>query len=332
AGVAVADDFLDSGVIVTADGRTAEARFRMDATPGDLIDGAPLVVLVNGGSASASEIVAGALKDHGRALLIGRRTYGKGSVQTVMPLNHGGAVKLTTSRYFTPSGTSIHGKGIIPDLVEEGPGIAPAELLTARGSPALADRDGHVRVALSIYPILFAVIFAETGLVVTPFLPGDSLLFAVGALAAVDRSGTLQAPLASVTLGAAAVLGNTVNYSIGRAIGPPAFSGRYRLLKVQYLRRTEEFFRRHGAMAILVSRFLPVIRTCAPFVAGVGRMPFARFLVYTLAGGFAWVLLFVWGGYLFGNIPLVKEHFGVVTLLIVAVSLVPLASALWRRS
>src|SRR5437667_444284 len=148
AGVAVADDFLDSGVIVTADGRTAEARFRMDATPGDLIDGAPLVVLVNGGSASASEIVAGALKDHGRALLIGRRTYGKGSVQTVMPLNHGGAVKLTTSRYFTPSGTSIHGKGIIPDLVEEGPGIAPAELLTARGSPALADRDGDVRVAL----------------------------------------------------------------------------------------------------------------------------------------------------------------------------------------
>jgi carboxyl-terminal processing protease len=148
AGVAVADDFLDSGVIVTADGRTAEARFRMDATPGDLIDGAPLVVLVNGGSASASEIVAGALKDHGRALLVGRRTYGKGSVQTVMPLTHGGAVKLTTSRYFTPSGTSIHGKGIIPDVVEEGPGLAPAELLTGKGTPALADRDGDVRVAL----------------------------------------------------------------------------------------------------------------------------------------------------------------------------------------
>jgi carboxyl-terminal processing protease len=148
AGVAVADDFLDSGVIVTADGRTAEARFRMDATPGDLIDGAPLVVLVNGGSASASEIVAGALKDHGRALLVGRRTYGKGSVQTVMPLTHGGAVKLTTSRYFTPSGTSIHGKGIIPDVVEEGPGPAPAELLTAKGTPPLAARDGDVRVAL----------------------------------------------------------------------------------------------------------------------------------------------------------------------------------------
>jgi membrane-associated protein len=188
------------------------------------------------------------------------------------------------------------------------------------------------RYELWIYPILFAVIFAETGLVVTPFLPGDSLLFAVGALAAVDGSGTLSAPLASLTLGAAAVLGNTVNYSIGRAIGPPAFSGRYRLLKVEYLRRTEEFFRCYGALAIVLSRFMPVIRTCAPFVAGVARMSYARFLGYNLAGGFAWVLLFVWGGYLFGNVPLVKAHFGVVTLIIIAVSLVPLAGAIFRRS
>ena len=186
------------------------------------------------------------------------------------------------------------------------------------------------RVDLWIYPILFAVIFCETGLVVTPFLPGDSLLFAVGALAAVDRTGTLQAPLASVTLGVAAVLGNTVNYSIGRAIGPPAFSGRYRLLKVQYLRRTEEFFRRHGAMAILVSRFVPIIRTCAPFVAGVGRMPYARFLAYNLAGGFAWVLVFVWGGYLFGNIPIVKHNFGLVTIFIILVSLLPMVVAFIR--
>jgi carboxyl-terminal processing protease len=146
-GVAVADDFLDSGVIVTADGRTPEARFRMDATPGDLIDGAPLVVLVNGGSASASEIVAGALKDHGRALLIGRRTYGKGSVQTVVPLAHGGAVKLTTSRYFTPSGASIQGKGIIPDIVEDGSGENSGD--TARGAAPLAVRDEDVRVALN---------------------------------------------------------------------------------------------------------------------------------------------------------------------------------------
>jgi membrane-associated protein len=182
-----------------------------------------------------------------------------------------------------------------------------------------------------IYPILFAVIFAETGLVVTPFLPGDSLLFAVGALAAVDTSGTLGAPLVSLTLGAAAVLGNTVNYSIGRAIGPPAFSGRYRVLKVEYLHRTEAFFRRHGALAIVLSRFIPIIRTCAPFVAGVARMPYGRFLAYNFAGGFGWVLLFVWGGYLFGNVPLVRAHFGVVTLAIIALSLLPFVHALLRR-
>src|SRR5690348_12147374 len=188
-----------------------------------------------------------------------------------------------------------------------------------------------VHVDLWIYPILFAVIFAETGLVVTPFLPGDSLLFAVGALAAVDTSGTLRAPVASLALGTAAVLGNTVNYGIGRAIGPPAFSGRYRWLKVEYLHRTEEFFLRYGGMAVLVSRFMPIVRTCLPFVAGVGCMPFARFLAYNVVGGFSWVLLFIWGGYLFGNIPFVKQHFGLVTLAIVAASLIPLILALRRR-
>jgi membrane-associated protein len=183
-----------------------------------------------------------------------------------------------------------------------------------------------------IYPILFAVIFCETGLVVTPFLPGDSLLFAVGALAAVDTSGTLTAPLASAVLCVAAVLGNIANYGAGRIIGPPAFSGRYRLLRVEYLRRTEEFFRRHGGMAIALSRFMPIVRTCAPFVAGIGRMPWRRFLAYNLLGGVSWVLLFIWGGYLFGNVPLVKEHFGLVTLGIVGVSLLPAAAAWWRRS
>jgi membrane-associated protein len=182
-----------------------------------------------------------------------------------------------------------------------------------------------------LYPILFAVIFCETGLVVTPFLPGDSLLFACGALAAVDTSGTLRAPLLTGVLGAAAVLGNISNYAIGRFIGPPAFSGRYRLLKVEYLRRTEEFFRRYGGSAILLSRFLPIIRTCAPFVAGVGRMPYARFLGFNFFGGILWVVVFIWGGYLFGNIPLVKQNFGLVTLLIVAASLVPLAVAAWRQ-
>jgi membrane-associated protein len=182
-----------------------------------------------------------------------------------------------------------------------------------------------------IYAILFFVIFAETGLVVTPFLPGDSLLFAVGALAAVDTSGTLSAPFAFVLLAAAAILGNTVNYSIGRAIGPAAFSGRHRLLKQEYLRRTEEFFARYGAWAVFLSRFMPIIRTFAPFVAGVGRMPAARFLAYNLAGALAWVVLFLWGGYLFGNIPLVKNNFGVVTIVIIAVSLLPVAGLLLQR-
>jgi membrane-associated protein len=187
------------------------------------------------------------------------------------------------------------------------------------------------RVALWIYPILFAVIFAETGLVVTPFLPGDSLLFGIGALAAIDTTGTLNAPVIFVVLAVAAVLGNTLNYAIGRAVGPPAFSGRYRLLKVEYLRRTEAFFRRHGGRAVALSRFIPIIRTCMPFVAGIGRMPYARFQGYNIIGGVSWVLLFLGGGYLFGNVPLVKRNFGLVTILIIAVSLIPVAAAFLRR-
>ena len=187
------------------------------------------------------------------------------------------------------------------------------------------------RVDFWIYPILFAVIFCETGLVVTPFLPGDSLLFAVGALSAIDTSGTLRAPLLTLLLAAAAVLGNMANYGVGRAIGPPAFSGRYRLLKVDYLRQTEAFFQRHGGFAVFLSRFLPIFRTLVPFVAGIGRMPYARFFGYNLLGGTVWVVLFIWGGYLFGNIPLVRNNFGVVTILIVIVSLLPLAVAYLRR-
>jgi len=181
-----------------------------------------------------------------------------------------------------------------------------------------------------VYLILFVIIFAETGLVVTPFLPGDSLLFAAGALSAVDTSGTLSAPLVSLVLVIAAVAGNTTNYHAGRWIGPQAFSGKYRFLKVEYLHRTEAFFAKYGSMTIVMSRFVPIIRTCAPFVAGIGRMPYGRFLAYNLVGGFGWVLCFIWGGYLFGNIPLVKRNFGVVTLCIVAASLIPLALALRR--
>ena len=179
-----------------------------------------------------------------------------------------------------------------------------------------------------IYGIVFALIFAETGLVVTPFLPGDSLLFAIGALAAVDTTGTLHAPLMWLLVCVAAILGNTSNYAIGRALGPRAFSGRMRLLRPQHLRRTEEFFVRHGAATILLSRFLPLLRTFAPFVAGVGRMRYATFQGYNIAGGLAWGSLFIWGGYLFGNIPLVRNNFGLVTLGIIGVSLLPLIWAL----
>jgi membrane-associated protein len=182
-----------------------------------------------------------------------------------------------------------------------------------------------------IYAILFLIIFAETGFVVTPFLPGDSLLFAVGALAAVDDTGTLAAPAASIVLAVAAVLGNTANYHIGRAIGPPAFSGRYRFLKLDHLKRTESFFQRYGGMTIVISRYMPIVRTFAPFVAGVGRMPYARFQAYNIGGGVSWVMLFVWGGFLFGNIPVVKNNFGIVTILIIVASVLPVGIAMMKK-
>jgi membrane-associated protein len=182
-----------------------------------------------------------------------------------------------------------------------------------------------------IYAILFLIIFAETGFVVTPFLPGDSLLFAVGALAAVDSSGTLQPLLAWALLAVAAIVGNTVNYAIGAYVGPRAFSGQIPLLKVDYLRRTEQFFERHGGKTIFLSRYVPIIRTCAPFVAGVGRMEYARFQFHNVVGGITWVGLFILGGYLFGNVPLVKNNFGVVTILIIVLSLVPVALSLRKR-
>lgn len=182
-----------------------------------------------------------------------------------------------------------------------------------------------------VYLILFAIVFAETGFVVTPFLPGDSLLFAAGALAAVDTSGTLTPELLSVTLVVAAIAGNTTNYHFGRWIGAPAFSGKYRFLKVDYLKRTESFFEKHGSMTIVLSRFAPIIRTCAPFVAGVARMPYGRFQAYNVAGALAWVLSFTWAGYFFGNIPFIKDNFGLVTIGIVVVSLIPVAWVALRK-
>ena len=184
---------------------------------------------------------------------------------------------------------------------------------------------------LWIYAILFLIVFAETGLVVTPWLPGDSLLFAVGALTAIDTSGTLTLPWVIGLLITAAILGNSCNYAIGRSIGPPAFSGRYRLLKVEYLERTEMFFNKHGGKTVVLSRFLPILRTFAPFVAGVGRMDYGRFQLYNVVGAFSWVLTFVIGGYLFGNIPIIRDNFGVVTVIIIVGSLIPVAVIALRR-
>jgi carboxyl-terminal processing protease len=146
---AVADDFLEAGTIVSAEGRLREARFRMEATPGDLAAGVPIVVLVNGSSASASEILAAALSQNGRATLVGRRTYGKGTVQTIMPLSSGEALKLTTSRYFTPSGASINGIGISPDVELRGAESAPAVVDAPDAEPTLARRDTQVAAALA---------------------------------------------------------------------------------------------------------------------------------------------------------------------------------------
>jgi membrane-associated protein len=179
-----------------------------------------------------------------------------------------------------------------------------------------------------IYGILFLIVFCETGLVVTPWLPGDSLLFAVGALAAIDTSGTLSAPVVSALLIVAAVLGNSTNYAIGRWIGPQAFSGKYRFLKVDYLHRTQAYFNDHGGKTVVLSRFMPIIRTFAPFVAGIGHMHYGRFQMFNVGGALLWVLLFVFGGYFFGNIPVIKNNFGIVTIVIIVASLVPIALVL----
>jgi len=174
------------------------------------------------------------------------------------------------------------------------------------------------------YGILFLIIFCETGLVVTPFLPGDSLLFAVGALAAVDQTGTLNVFALWLPLILAAVLGNEVNFRIGNYIGPRAFSGTVRFLKREYLLKTQAFYDKHGGKTIVLSRFMPIIRTFAPFVAGVGRMAPGKFFINNLLGGFAWVSAFVWGGYLFGNVPFIKNNFGMVTIGIILLSLIPI--------
>ncbi len=173
------------------------------------------------------------------------------------------------------------------------------------------------------YLVLFLVIFCETGLVVTPYLPGDSLLFAAGAIAANPKMH-IDATTLFIVLAAAAILGDTVNYWIGAYIGPRAFTGKVRFLKKEYLDRTHRFFEKYGGKAIVLARFVPIVRTFAPFVAGIGAMNYSKFIVYNVVGGVAWVALFLWGGFWFGGQPWVKAHFSIVILAIVVISVLPM--------
>ena len=178
-----------------------------------------------------------------------------------------------------------------------------------------------------IYALLFLIIFLETGVVVTPFLPGDSLLFATGALAAagvIDVVGILS------LLAAAAILGDNTNYFIGRTVGPRVFTEHNRWLKREHLLRTQRFYEKHGGKTVVLARFVPIVRTFAPFVAGVGRMHYPRFLAFDVGGGILWVWGFGLLGYFFGNQPIVKENFGLAIVAVIVLSLLPVLFELWR--
>jgi len=172
------------------------------------------------------------------------------------------------------------------------------------------------------YLVLFLIIFSETGFVVTPFLPGDSLLFAAGALLAKGDTG-LSLALMGLVLTLAAISGNTLNYYLGSYFGKKVFKPENKILKLEYYQKTQDFFSKHGAKAVIFSRFLPIFRTVAPFVAGVGHMPIAKYMLYNIVGGLSWIVSFLALGYFFGNLPFVKQNFSLVVLSIIVVSVLP---------
>ena len=177
------------------------------------------------------------------------------------------------------------------------------------------------------YALLFLIVFAETGLVITPFLPGDSLLFAAGTFAAI---GSLNVFILFLVLAIAAILGDTVNYSIGKYFGSKAFEKYPKIFKKQYIDKTHNFYEKYGNKTIVLARFVPIVRTFAPFIAGVGKMKYSNFLTYNIIGGIAWVAIFVFGGYFFGNIPLVKNNFSLAIIVIIVLSFVPIIWEWWK--
>jgi membrane-associated protein len=180
------------------------------------------------------------------------------------------------------------------------------------------------------YLLLFVIVFCETGLVVTPILPGDSLLFAAGALSAID-SAELNPHLLVVLLTVAAVVGDAVNYQIGRFLGPAVFQRENsRIFKREHLERTQHFYQRYGGKTIIIARFVPIVRTFAPFLAGIGQMNYAHFAMYNIVGAVLWVVLGVYSGYLFGNVKFIKENFSLVIIAIVFISLLPAVFEWWR--
>jgi membrane-associated protein len=180
-----------------------------------------------------------------------------------------------------------------------------------------------------IYLLLFAIIFCETGLVITPFLPGDSLLFVIGSFAA-DSDFHLSPCMLLTVLSIAAIAGDTVNYWLGHYIGPKAFTANRRYLKKEYLERTHRFYEKYGGKTIILARFVPIVRTFAPFVAGIGAMNYPKFIVYNIVGGIAWVATFLFAGYWFGKIPWIEHNLTPVILAIVVISVMPMAIEYWR--